>query len=142
MMELSHLYSTGPRALSTIVRLTMTLALACISQMAYGQSANTIERTHDRSKPITMLTFTIQYGAIWPREVSIPAGQYNLRLRNGMFVGDVTLQLSTDAGKKTTSLTIDKKNGKASGIVHLNNGTYELSVVNRPDLKATIQVDK
>ena len=105
----------------------------------FGQNSPT--QRQNQSEEINYLTFTLVHRTLSPQTLTVKKGYYTLRLRNGMLAGEANFRLLEVNGNKTQAVKLDAGKGKGNFDYRLTPGTYELSVVELPQIKSILTVE-
>ena len=121
--------------------------MACfvlVGSIGWGQPTQAFGGVaHDRSKPVTMITFVATIRGISPPVMTLPAGRYMFRLRNAVTKDPLTFAIADDKAAKRADVAVKKDESRGHAFFDLDAGQYDLRVAGAPDgMKATIVVNK
>jgi len=102
------------------------------SARAQGQPAPTL--------PSGILDFRLELNQILPAQLTVAEGRYWIRISNGVYLEEVTVQVDDERGQRLAARTTPKHQAKSKFLVDLKPGKHRLHLPGRPRLVSTISV--
>ncbi len=127
----------------TIERLRITMALSVlfialpIRVTAQAAESSVIKK----AELLPVIEFELSMKRIRPATITVPAGQYEIRVLNGLYMRDLVIAVEAqDTNKRLATNPVPLKAHRQRLQMDLKPGKYNVFVVDRADLQGTIEV--
>ncbi len=112
------------------------MILLCVSPSSTGQPAG--------RPPLLQggLVFRLEFDRMFPKQVTVPPGQYLIQVDNGMVVAPISIVLTRGSGQNVAAKNVSAKSSRSRFVVSLDEGNYTLLITGYPKWSSQIAVKK
>jgi len=121
-----------------ILTLTGLLLCGAVCPLVWAQAFGST--THDKTKPVSLITFSVTQRALLPPTITVAPGRYMVRVKNGIVKGELNVVLSNSAASRSGRLKLESTKGRAVAYFDLDPGEYTVRVDEFPKLSAVVVV--